>query len=316
MNTLLICPVCKFENSADARKCARCGSALPDRASETIRVADLAAAVQRPELLAALDLRPGSLALYVMGEKDPILVEGQQTITLGRIVFGEPIPTVDLTDYHGRLLGVSRHHAAIHRLGDGFSIEDLGSSNGTWLNDHRLPANQPTSLHNGDLVRLGQLVLFAHFQESGSARESNGEEKRRTPTRPLEFTMDIRELSVSLIGRPGRVDVRPNVVITTMSYSPEPASLPEGAPPLFQTARLYTVYIPIKQWKKVETALKDPHDQLIIAGTCAFDTDAGRIAILATHASTKHMEAKRNQLISRRQRRQEQLFRLFQRPKP
>jgi hypothetical protein len=101
-----------------------------------------------------------------------------------------------------------------------------------------------------------------------------------------------------------------------MSYSPEPASLPEGAPPLFQTARVYTVYIPIKQWKKVETALKDSHDQLIIAGTCAFDTDAGRIAILATHASTRNMEAKRNYLISRRQRRHQRSFGLFRKPKP
>jgi len=313
MNTALICPNCKFENSADAHKCARCGAALPDRSIETIPVADLAGAVRRPELTPAMDLRPGMLALYIMGEKEPILLEGQKTATLGRIVFGEPAPTVDLTDYHGRLLGVSRHHAAIHFMDTGFTIEDLGSSNGTWLNDSRLPANHLMPLHSGDLIRLGQLVLFAHFQEAvapGLVNDLNGDTRPMTPVRPVEIETDIRAMSLTLTGRPGRVDIRPDVVIASLSYAPEPTSLPEGAPPLFKTPRLFTVYIPVKLWKKVETALDDPHDQLIISGACAYDTEAGRIAILATHASTKHIETKRATLISRRQKRHKQLFML------
>jgi hypothetical protein len=116
---------------------------------------------------------------------------------------------------------------------------------------------------------------------------------------------DIRALSLTLVGRPGRLDMRPDMVITTMSYRPDAESLPEGTPLLFQTPRFYTVYIPIKLWKKVEVALNNPHDQLIVEGTCAYDYDNARIAILATHVSSKHLEAKRDSRIARLYRRQQ-----------
>jgi len=314
MMTVQICPNCKRENTGDAQKCIQCGTTLADRASETARVVDFVVGVKQPEAITPPDLRPGVLALYVMGEKGPILVEGQKTVTLGRIVFGEPSPTVDLTDYHGRLLGVSRHHAAIHFLDNSFTIEDLSSSNGTWVNDKRLSPHQLTPLHNGDLIRLGQLVLLVHFQEAVPAgiQESNGEEKRKTPTRPLDVGTDIHALTVTVVGRPGRVEIRPDGVMTTMLYRPEPDSLPESAPTLFQTSRFYTIYIPTKLWKKVETSLNDPHDQLIVEGTCAYDTEAGRIAILATHVSSKHLEAVRARHLSRQHRRQEHLLKLNQ----
>ena len=310
MIAVQICPNCKRENPADASICTFCGARLMDKAVETARVADFAALVKHPEVTPLVELRPGVLALYVMGEKEPILLEGEKTATLGRNVFGEPPPTVDLTDYHGRLLGVSRHHAVIHQVENGFAVEDLGSSNGTWLNDKRVTANHLTPLHSGDLIRLGQLVLMAHFQEASTAglsRNGSLEEKRRTPTRPLDIGTDIRALSLTLVGRPGRLNIRPDIVITTMSYTPEANSLPEDAPLLFHTPRFYTVYIPIKQWKKVESALNDPHDQLIVEGTCAYDYDNARIAILATHVSSKHLEAKRDSQIARLYKRQQKL---------
>lgn len=306
-----ICPNCKQENNNDAQKCVRCGTPLVDRAIETARVADFATAIRRPEPVAPLDLHPGMLALYVMGEKEPILVENQPATTLGRVVFGEPAPAIDLTDFHGRLLGVSRHHAAIHHIEDVFKIEDLGSSNGTWVNDNRLTPNQLSPLHDGDLIRLGQLVLLAHFQE-GTALESAGEEPRKTPTRPLDIGTDIRTLTITLVGRPSRVDIRPDGVMTTLLYAPEADRLPEDTPTLFKRPRVYSVYIPTRLWKKIESAFNDPHDQLIIDGTCAYDTEAGRIAILATAVSSKHLESKRAQVTARHNRRQDQLLKLMQ----
>lgn len=314
MITVQICPNCKQENKSDAEKCVHCGTSLVDRAVETMRVDDLISALKRPEAITPPDLRPGVLALYVMGEKEPILVEDQPTVTLGRVVFGEPAPTVDLTDYHGRLLGVSRHHAAIHRFKDGFTVEDLGSSNGTWLNDNRVPPTELSPLHNGDLIRLGQLVLLAHFQEvtPRNANENHAGDRPRTPTRPLEMGTDVHALSITLVGRPNRVDIRPDGVMTTMLYAPDDASLPEGSPTLFKMPRVYSVYIPVKLWKKIETAFNDPHDELIIDGTCAYDSESGRIAILATAVSSKHLEAKRTQIIARKNRRQDHLLQRVQ----
>jgi pSer/pThr/pTyr-binding forkhead associated (FHA) protein len=47
----------------------------------------------------------------------------------------------------------SNRHARIAREGATLVLEDLGSTNGTWLNDDQLQG--PTPLHAGDRVRIG-----------------------------------------------------------------------------------------------------------------------------------------------------------------
>jgi predicted component of type VI protein secretion system len=51
---------------------------------------------------------------------------------------------------------VSRRHAAIREAGDGVSIEDLGSTNGTYVNGERIDAPRP--LRDGDEVKIGSTV--------------------------------------------------------------------------------------------------------------------------------------------------------------
>lgn len=57
---------------------------------------------------------------------------------------------------------VSRQHAQFVLIGDQVAVEDLGSSNGTFLND--APVKQQTPMKDGDIVRLGTVLLkfFAH----------------------------------------------------------------------------------------------------------------------------------------------------------
>jgi len=50
--------------------------------------------------------------------------------------------------------GVSWHHARIDATPRGFVLQDLGSRNGTFVNDQRIAA--PTLLQPGDAIRLGQ----------------------------------------------------------------------------------------------------------------------------------------------------------------
>src|SRR4051794_29513197 len=51
---------------------------------------------------------------------------------------------------------VSRRHAAIRDQGGSLAIEDLGSTNGTFVNDQRISV--VTVLNDGDTVRLGNTV--------------------------------------------------------------------------------------------------------------------------------------------------------------
>ncbi len=52
---------------------------------------------------------------------------------------------------------VSQKHARIFPRGDGFVVEDLGSTNGTYLNRQRLTS--PAELRRGDQVKIGKTVL-------------------------------------------------------------------------------------------------------------------------------------------------------------
>ena len=47
---------------------------------------------------------------------------------------------------------VSRRHAEVRRIGDGYSLVDLGSTNGTEVNGQRI---QETALMNGDVIGVG-----------------------------------------------------------------------------------------------------------------------------------------------------------------
>lgn len=55
---------------------------------------------------------------------------------------------------------VSRCHAVIgYDASDGFYITDVGSNNGTWINQRRLPSTQRFALRDGDLLRLGAVTI-------------------------------------------------------------------------------------------------------------------------------------------------------------
>lgn len=166
MEALKTCPSCQIENPPTATKCVNCGTPfvalLP--APITVSVPDAPLRQIPSEHVATMNtLGSNVLALFVVGYERPLLVKKDERVTLGRYSPGEMSPTVDLMPYNGDIMGVSRQHAIIAAGADGFTIEDLGSTNGTWLNENRLPAHSPYPLHNGALLRLGQLGLYTYF---------------------------------------------------------------------------------------------------------------------------------------------------------
>lgn len=58
---------------------------------------------------------------------------------------------------------VSRHHAQIRLLPTGTMIEDLGSTNGTWLNGRRIV--EPRALSPGDQIRVADHVTYEYAVE-------------------------------------------------------------------------------------------------------------------------------------------------------
>lgn len=61
------------------------------------------------------------------------------------------------TDIALEFVGVSRRHLLLTAVGEGFAAQDIGSKNGTFVNDRRV--EHATVLKKGDTVRLGPVVF-------------------------------------------------------------------------------------------------------------------------------------------------------------
>ncbi len=62
---------------------------------------------------------------------------------------------------------VSRHHLRFTLVTSGYSIEDLGSTNGTFINGQRISGSKP--LNNGDMIGLGETVTLGYEMVRGPA---------------------------------------------------------------------------------------------------------------------------------------------------
>ncbi len=174
-----ICPVCKTSNEPDASYCAHCGAALGDPSSDTqhkTKTSDMQALT--PAMIKEWLLKntreavvPDSgIAFYVDGHSMPAYIDPDGEFVLGRKVGATSDLLLDLAPFAGYSLGVSRRHVAIRRGKDGYEILDLGSVNGTWLNEERLVPHQPYPLPSGSHLRLGRmrlLVLYRAFVDAG-----------------------------------------------------------------------------------------------------------------------------------------------------
>lgn len=65
---------------------------------------------------------------------------------------------------------VSRRHARITLDGAGGMIEDLGSKNGTYVNDRRVEGSTPVA--DGDQIRIGSLLFTFRLAQSSTTTET------------------------------------------------------------------------------------------------------------------------------------------------
>ena len=107
-----------------------------------------------------------SISIFVDNSDEPLLLEVTNQAILGRYVpESTSQPRVDLTPYGAVEKGVSRMHAVIRRTATGLTVQDLSSSNGTWLNSVRLQPYVPAALKPGDRLLLGQILIEIVFED-------------------------------------------------------------------------------------------------------------------------------------------------------
>lgn len=99
-----------------------------------------------------------------------VALELEKEIRIGREDPSEEIwPDLDLTPDQGFECGVSRCHARLQTSSDGIELVDLGSKNGTQLNNQPLDPKQPHPLKNGDEIQLGELLLQVFFESEAQS---------------------------------------------------------------------------------------------------------------------------------------------------
>ncbi len=97
-------------------------------------------------------------------------------------------------------------------------------------------------------------------------------------------------VKITVIGRPG-VAVEQGQAVALALTSEKVPDLPKGLPEPPAGTR-YTVFVARKQWAKVAEALAaDPEDAAIIEGYAALDARVEGIAVYATSATTKRLQA-------------------------
>ncbi len=97
-------------------------------------------------------------------------------------------------------------------------------------------------------------------------------------------------VKITVIGRPGAA-VEQGQAVALALVSEKAPDLPKGLPEPAAGTR-YSVFVARKQWAKVAEALAaDPEDAAIIEGYAALDPRVDGIAVYATSATTKRLQA-------------------------
>ncbi|HEY3015344.1 MAG TPA: FHA domain-containing protein [Nocardioides sp.] len=172
------CTNCGKQNPEDARFCSQCGTRLAtdgaagttpaqpltdSTATITFGAPEKAEADERqlnPADSAAVDALPLGHALLVVqrgpGAGSRFLLDAD-LVTAGR----HPESEIFLDD-----VTVSRRHAEFRRTPEGYTVSDVGSLNGTYVNRDRI---DEVALQDADEVQIGKyrLVYFASHASPG-----------------------------------------------------------------------------------------------------------------------------------------------------
>ena len=145
------CPACGAPRSGDDRYCEGCGHDFLAPPPATDWEAVVTADRSQFERLATDGLTfPGNY-------RERRLALDGATMRIGRCRGrpGDPLPEIDLAGAPEDP-GISRLHAVLERRSDGgYAIRDLGSTNGTTVNDNPLAQDAPLPLEDGDRIRIG-----------------------------------------------------------------------------------------------------------------------------------------------------------------
>jgi hypothetical protein len=157
----IYCTRCGQANPDDARFCLHCGTMLAraggDRPGETTSIISMGGDLAEPDFSEDSFADPGSVESLPAGTALLVVKRGPNAGS--RFLLDSDITTAGRhRDSHIFLddVTVSRRHAEFYRYGDRFIVRDVGSLNGTYVNQERI---EEAALTGGDEVQIGKFRL-------------------------------------------------------------------------------------------------------------------------------------------------------------
>jgi len=200
-------------------------------------------------------------------------------------------------------LGVERARAFLTQ------VQDIEAGGGRMLPDssrRRTPGGVFFLLvrQSADVSRRDKVYIFPQLFQQKKPRAATGDNAAAAPA-AVAWTDDTYHaltpqlqqepgrattVKITVIGRPGTAVEQGQAVVVALTNEKVP-DLPKGLPEPPAGTR-YTVFVARKPWTKVAEALTaDAEDAAIIEGYAALDPRVEGIAVYATSATTKRLQA-------------------------
>ncbi len=94
--------------------------------------------------------------ILITDKNETVPIPDKDYVIIGR-THRNTIADLDLGPYGAAKLGLSRHHARLTYQNNTWSIDDLGSLNGTFVNNVQVKPGTPLPLKNGDVIRCSHM---------------------------------------------------------------------------------------------------------------------------------------------------------------
>jgi len=171
------CPICNNKNEKDAVICRHCGATLKSNTEPTATTRNTEIKLNYSETVEELKvdekiIPADGIAIYFAGTTKPVEILTDNEFVIGRRVVATSESFLDLSEFDGFKLGLSRRHAMIRHAESGYEVIDLSSTNGTWLNDERLVPYTPYPLTSGSQLRLSRMRLFVFFRSKSEDKKA------------------------------------------------------------------------------------------------------------------------------------------------
>ena len=160
------CPICRNENEKEAMVCINCGASLDEKKYITTKNTEVQIYYSEKPKELHIDeatIPKDGIAIFFAETNKPHVVRTDNEFIIGRMLVPTSESMLDLSDFDGFRMGLSRRHAKIRRTASGYEIIDLSSTNGTWLNDERLVPYSLYPLANRSRLLLSRIRLFVFY---------------------------------------------------------------------------------------------------------------------------------------------------------